>query len=190
MITSVLSRLSSPPRSRRCEPCGTPSQRGQHLAQRGVGRATVSGAARTRTFRTPARRRRSRPRRRLSCPDFRRQAHLDAKAAGDRASAARSDAAAGTDSTEQRHQPAANDDDANQNTKMRISTIGEMSMPPMSGSIRRIGRRNGSVMRLKSIPEGPHELVVGIDDIEGDQPAQHGAADDDPNVRDRSDTGR
>ena len=47
---------------------------------------------------------------------------------------------------------------------------------------RRIGRSNGSVTALSALPQRAHELVVGIDHVEGDQPAHDGAGDDDVDV--------
>jgi len=46
-------------------------------------------------------------------------------------------------------------------------------MPPRLGMRRRIGRKAGSLMRIKEICDHSHELVPRVDHVEGDQPGHH-----------------
>ena len=57
--------------------------------------------------------------------------------------------------------------------------IGEMSMPPSVGQkiADRPQQRLGQ--RQEQVPDRADEIVADVDDVEGDQPGQHRAGDDD-----------
>ena len=59
---------------------------------------------------------------------------------------------------------------------------GEMSMPPRFGSMLRIGRSTGSVMRIEKIADHRDDLVPRVHHVEGDQPGKDRHRDHDPDV--------
>src|SRR5262245_36544552 len=84
-----------------------------------------------------------------------------------------------TRSTEQRHQPAANNDDANEHQDEDQHNGRDVDAAHVrKHAPDRAQERFGDA--IEEIPERPHKLIVGVDDIEGDKPAQNGAADNDP----------
>ena len=52
-------------------------------------------------------------------------------------------------------------------------------MPPVLGRKRRIGRRDRLGQRRQRAPHRAHDVVAGVDDVEGDQPGHDRRDDDD-----------
>ena len=65
--------------------------------------------------------------------------------------------------------------------RSRIRMIGETSMPPRFGRMRRIGRSTGSVTRRGS-RRAAHHVVARVHDVEGDEPAQDRGGDEQPDI--------
>ena len=65
---------------------------------------------------------------------------------------------------------------------IRIRITGEISMPPRLGSMRtdRPQQRLGNA--VEEFADRRHDLVAGIDHVEGDQPGQHRRRDQEPDV--------
>ena len=58
------------------------------------------------------------------------------------------------------------------NRMIRMTTTGEMSMPPIAGSTLRIGRSTGSVDLVEEATDRWNHLIARVDHVERDQPAE------------------
>ena len=65
---------------------------------------------------------------------------------------------------------------------IRIKITGEMSMPPRLGSNAPYRPQERFGNAVKEFADRRHDMVAGIDHIEGNQPGQHGRRDQEPDV--------